>query len=52
MALPFLQIVLKNIAEGMLAWPNRRTIMPSDKPLVTGTRHGRCSLPQPLKWEA
>jgi len=44
--------VLKMIAEGLLAWPNRLTTMPSYKPLVTGTRHGRCSLPQPLKWEA
>jgi hypothetical protein len=52
MAPPFPQIVLKTIAEGLLAWPNRRTTMPSYKPLVTGTRHGRCSLPQPLKWEA
>jgi hypothetical protein len=44
--------VLKIIAEGLLAWPNRRTTLPSYKPLVTGTRHGRRSLPQPLKGEA
>jgi hypothetical protein len=43
MALPFPQIVLKIIVEGLLAWPDRRTTMPSYKPLVTGTRHGRRS---------
>jgi len=26
--------------------------VPSYLPLVTGTRHSRCSLPQPLKGEA
>jgi len=41
--------VLKIIAEGLLAWPSRRTTVPSYQPLVTGTRHSRCSLPQPLK---
>jgi hypothetical protein len=49
MALPFLQNCAEDYSEGLLAWPNRRTTMPSHKPLITGTRHGRFSLPQPLK---
>jgi hypothetical protein len=40
------------MADGPLAWPNRRTTMPGDKPLVTGTRYGRYNRPEPLKWEA
>jgi hypothetical protein len=44
--------VQKINAEGLLAWPNRRTTSLGDKPLVTGSQYGRCSLPEPFKWEA
>ena len=41
---PSPEVVLTFIAEGLPAWPDRRTTMPGWKPLVTGTRPGRRSL--------